>query len=203
MTNRRLCFSKAASPETRGKRYTKKGADRSRRQMRLLGKKDEHQRQYRGHAEPSENNLGPPTTVWIVCHGSVSIKNTPRHWPGLSIKRLACAFVQHQEGRRAPDRVFMAVVERRKLVVFGLVLLAALITTVAVYQTFGAYAGSTVRTSDCWKVNKMVQGGWDRYGESALKEFVRGFLQDSEFVSHAGATGLLGALVRVLSPSLA
>jgi hypothetical protein len=97
----------------------------------------------------------------------------------------------------------MAVVERRKLVVFGLVLLAALITTVAVYQTFGAYAGWTVRTSDCWKVNKMVQGGWDRYGELALKEFVRGFLQDQNLSHMPALRASWGALVRVLSPSLA
>ena len=75
-------------------------------------------------------------------------------------------------------RVFMVAVDHRKPAVFGLVVLGALISTVAIYQTFKAY-GDWTRTSDCLKDNKVVQGGWDRYGESALKEFARGMNQDN------------------------
>jgi hypothetical protein len=77
-------------------------------------------------------------------------------------------------------RVFMAAVECRKSAVFGLVVLAALVSTAAVYLTSGAYFNWTVRTSDCWKQDKMMALGWGRYGESALQEFVQDLSKDAE-----------------------
>jgi hypothetical protein len=75
--------------------------------------------------------------------------------------------------------VFRAAVDRRKSVVFGLVLLAALVTTMVEYRSLKAYANWSSRTSDCWKAEKVVTLGWDRYGESALKEMARGVQADA------------------------
>lgn len=69
-------------------------------------------------------------------------------------------------------RFFMAAVDRRKAVVFSLVLLAALLATGANYLSLKTYFHWKEERTSCQE--KLVGLGFDRVGESALKDFARG-----------------------------
>ena len=64
--------------------------------------------------------------------------------------------------------LFMAVVRRRKGVVFGAVCLAAVIATAANVLLFAVYLHSAFDDSDC--AQNLYQLGFDSFGESALKK---------------------------------
>ena len=67
---------------------------------------------------------------------------------------------------------FMAAVDHRKSIVFGIVLLAALVATGANILSLRAYFSWKLENSDCGK--KLGQIAMDRLGASALKEMARG-----------------------------
>jgi len=79
---------------------------------------------------------------------------------------------------------FTAAVDRRKSVVFGLVFLAALVTTFVEYRSLKAYSDWTSQTTACKKEEKLAALGFGLYGDSALKEFARGMNQDDPTTMH-------------------
>ena len=68
-------------------------------------------------------------------------------------------------------RIFVAAVDRRKSVVFGMVLLAALVATVANFFSLRTYFEWNFENSGCEK--NLAGLGLDRMAESALKYFAR------------------------------
>jgi hypothetical protein len=68
-------------------------------------------------------------------------------------------------------RFFMAAVERRKWLVFGSVLLAALVATGATYLSLGRYLVWDFENSPCR--NQLVQLAIERMGDSELKDIAR------------------------------
>lgn len=71
-------------------------------------------------------------------------------------------------------RFFAAAVERRKPLVFGMVLLAALITTGTNYLSLIAYGRWKIEHSSCAEETQLATLGLNRAAESALKEMARG-----------------------------
>ena len=76
-------------------------------------------------------------------------------------------------------RFFMAAVDRRKSVVFGMVLLAALVATGANVLSLKAYFKWNYENSDCGE-KRLGEIAMDRLGESALKEFARAMEASTE-----------------------
>ena len=75
--------------------------------------------------------------------------------------------------------VFMAAVNRRKSVVFGIVLLAALVATAANVVSLKAYFNWNYENSDCGE-KRLGEIAMDRLGELALKEFARAMEASTE-----------------------
>jgi hypothetical protein len=63
----------------------------------------------------------------------------------------------------------MAAVKRRKPVVFGMVLLAALISTAAIVQSLEYYLAWNYENSGC-RADEMIERGKDRMAESLVKQ---------------------------------
>jgi hypothetical protein len=81
-------------------------------------------------------------------------------------------------------RFFMTAVDRRKWVVFGMVLLAALVATGANIVSLKAYFEWNLEKSGCGEQVASGQLGLDLTAESALKEFARGVDADMSKPSH-------------------
>jgi hypothetical protein len=79
-------------------------------------------------------------------------------------------------------RFFMLAVGRRKGLVFCLVLLAAVIATGVNSASLIGYLSWRVKNSSCQ--NTLVEAGFDRAAESALKEFARGMNQNDPTNMH-------------------
>ena len=98
-------------------------------------------------------------------------------------------------------RVFMTAVDRRKSVVFGMVLLAALVATGASFLSLKAYIKWNYANSGCEE--KLLARGLNRTAESALKETaqdIRGYLQaDPEMKNNELWDISVGAEGRTLS----
>jgi hypothetical protein len=78
-------------------------------------------------------------------------------------------------------RFFAAVVDRRRPMVFGLVLLAALVTAAADYVSLVAYGRWKIEQSSCAEKTQLATLGLNRAAESALKEMARGVQEGLEY----------------------
>jgi hypothetical protein len=81
-------------------------------------------------------------------------------------------------------RFFMAEVDRRKRVVFGMVFLAAFVATGANYLALKSYFKWNLENSGC--ENNLAEQGLYRVGESALKDFARKMQASPEVLSKSG-----------------
>jgi len=75
--------------------------------------------------------------------------------------------------------MFMAAVNHRKPLVFGLVLLAALLSTAGTFLSLKRYLAWNEANSDC--ATKAVVIANDRTAESQLKKFAQGTTQDNDW----------------------
>ena len=76
------------------------------------------------------------------------------------------------------SHVFMAAVDRRKPIVFGMVLLAALVATGATYLSLAYYLDWNFKRSGCEKT--LTEVGLDRVAASALQDIAEGIARQHE-----------------------